>query len=114
MRKPTAKTVIRKAYRLLTDPARWTRGSYALDKLGRDVGWDNKHAVCFCMEGAVRRMSDEADWGVRVQALEAVSKAVGADWNYEVPSFNDHHSTTHKAVLKKLREAYRLAGGSRP
>lgn len=115
MSTPTTKSVIRKAYRLLTDPARWTRGAFARNEYGYATLWENPKATCFCTEGAIRRVSENrTHWDARHKALEFVRLAVGRDWQNDIPTFNDDDATTHKDVLKTLRKAYKLAGGSRP
>lgn len=100
----TAKTILRKAYRLLTKQSNWVKGSYNTVRNG---------VPCFCAKGAISQVATGSaynDNDLSRVATDYLSETVGRN----VEDWNDAPETTHRVVLKAFRKAYALAGGSRP
>jgi hypothetical protein len=78
------------------DANRWTQGSTAKDDLGEPIGSHSKHAVCWCLEGAVIRCGI----GDGAFALFQVLGMPVTTWN-DAPdrSFRDVN-----ALLKRMAE----------
>ena len=54
----TVLEILKKARELLSDPARWTKRSWARDIYGRPRSYDEPDAACFCSVGAVKHQVD--------------------------------------------------------
>ena len=50
------KTKPKKAHELLSDPSKWTRGTYARNASGQRCPPKSAEAVCFCAVGAIDRV----------------------------------------------------------
>ena len=100
----SAAQVLRAARELLSDPARWTKGAWAEDGAGMEVSPVSPNAVCWCVEGALMRVS-----GVEVVtavgfALEALANVVG-----DIAWYNDAATTQFSDILTALDRAIALA-----
>lgn len=95
---------------LLADPKRWIKGSYARDDKSRSVLVHSPRAICWCLSGAVckiyRNPNDRAM--VRNIIETSILKLVKLN-KLHVPvsivGFNDFPLTTHKDVMKVLKDA---------
>lgn len=88
---------------LLSDEKRWTRRWYARDAAGVGVGSRDKHAVCWCLVGAMRK-----------SPIGKLHQEVGLDLLRSVvygpiAGFNDDPKTTHADVLRVLDAAIERA-----
>lgn len=84
---------------LISDPAKWTQGSYARAVRGHEVGPSEPDAVCWCSYGAlqhVRRASSDSAWG---DALIELMTAMGGG----IAAFNDNND--HAAVMAAFDRA---------
>ncbi len=100
--KPSAK--ILQAMEIIGDRKQWTKGQFARDSNGDEVGINSKDAVCFCSVGAL----DKAKAGVR--AKDYVNDVV--EELYTTPfvvDFNDRDQTKHKDVMNMFMTAAFLA-----
>jgi hypothetical protein len=102
--------VIEGAYKILSDPKRWTKKAQARDEYGGMRFAADNAAVSFCLVGARERSASELHVGyqIRIDAGVFVSEAMTADHKW-VTCFNDDPYTTHADVLAVLREAHKLA-----
>ena len=95
-----------KAYELLSDPAKWTKGDYAKDSSGEGVKPNSEKAVCWCMLGALLVVyQDYCDYLLTLdRSKKALSKFLGVDYP-DIGVFNDDPATTHAMGLEVLRRA---------
>jgi hypothetical protein len=63
----TPRQQIEAVIELLSDKSRWTQGQSARDSEGRPVEPDSPYAVCWCVEGALHKVS--GDWRVFSQPI---------------------------------------------
>jgi len=102
--------VLDRAADLIEPEGAWCQGADARDAHGCDVDYDSPRAKCFCIVGAINRVSglpinvraaDHWSWETR----RAFRLAAG-----EMPMpFNDADGRTKAAVVTKLREAAAIA-----
>ena len=84
---------LRAARQLISDPAKWTQGVAARNRLGSSVDPLAEDAVCFCSIGAIRNVVAEDN-----HAFERASDALRSHSPIGViAGFNDTH--THAEVL---------------
>lgn len=108
----TAKDLLVCARELISDPARWTKGSYATDASGDYTQISNENACRFCAVGAIYRCGYEVVENrikVENQARRLMWEIVG---ERNLASFNDHPSTTHAMVLDAFDRAIVKAGAT--
>lgn len=84
------------------DAARWTRGWYARNALGKQCGVDDPLAVCWCLRGAIEKRVGDGDESLIV--MRAFDEALGFQWhdgNNEVQfvNWNDHPTRTVGEVI---------------
>jgi len=102
--------VLRKAQRVLADPAKWTKG--AMSRVGGAAyGAVVAHgADCFCANGALSSLFPDDMMPLRESGaslwLSAAAKQMGFD---NVTALNDHPRTTHADVMVLYYRARRLA-----
>ena len=80
----TTNDILKAARELLTPKGAWTQWDYARDKNGMSVPSSQDEAKCFCLLGAILRVSRESGCLVGLTKVEAkLSKVVGnyIDWN---------------------------------
>lgn len=82
----------------------WTTRAFARDHHGYQVDPDDANATCFCMVGALRKVSDYAGWRCAtpsyLDARDVLARVVEAKSGcYTIPQFNDDFTTTKEAVL---------------
>jgi hypothetical protein len=54
-----ADEILKRARKLIEDPARWTRAAFARDPAGNPLGWSDSAAVCWCSMGALYAISSD-------------------------------------------------------
>lgn len=98
--------ILTQARDLISDPARWTRGVYARDAEGRETASRSESAVCWCVHGAIRKVT-----GSVYDTLFSGRYAQAAlpEGYSEVHEFNDDPKTTHSDVLALFDRAIKLA-----
>lgn len=95
--------IIIEAVKLISDPARWTRGTFARNECGVEVGPNDEMAVCWCGAGAVVKASGpEAMLAVTIQSdyLYSFDSPLGLD--------NDASTTSDKVRSNLLTLADEL------
>lgn len=99
----TALKILQGVRELLSDEKRWTRGSYARDRLGRTTHSTSESAVCWCLIGALGKITNH-ERGARSaeRALERVARRRGREFPAE---WQDADGRTHAEVLALLDEA---------
>lgn len=87
-----------KAHELLAKPESWIRGNWALDVVGRAVSPDDRHAVCWCLAGALERCYPGFPQRriVRDRLRDRIQLSI-VDWN-------DRTVRGHAEVLQILKE----------
>ncbi|MDH7796408.1 MULTISPECIES: hypothetical protein [unclassified Beijerinckia] len=92
---------------LLDTPDRWTKNFNARDALGRQALPDDDNATCWCLNGAMIKITD-ARYTRRYDALDsALNAAVPGRTGFI--TFNDNGSTRHDDVLNLLDQAIAAA-----
>lgn len=101
----SAAEVLRKARALLTPEGAWTQGDYARDAIGREVGYLDPAATCFCTVGAVSAAASALGLNRRlgIDRLQEVLK-----WPH-LPSWNDLPGRTQAEVLAAFDAAIAAA-----
>ena len=102
------KALLQSARDLIADPARWTRGAMARNRLGQSCSPHESEAVCYCSQGAISlkiystrfmRLNPVELIALKGNALIALDLAAShlAGKYMTIASFNDTH--THAEVL---------------
>lgn len=93
---------------LLSDESKWTKGWVARDSDKTPVNALSEKAVCWCLEGAVRKcyssetiLCPTAEYFVKMNEL---SDAVHKKYAVSVPGFNDDDNTTFEQVKQLVEE----------
>jgi hypothetical protein len=92
-----------KAYELLSDSSKWTKGAGARDNDGIRCSPASPDAVCWCLFGAITRCYDNP-----FQIAAMVEKLISETYNegyYKAESFNDAPDTTYNDIISLLKEA---------
>lgn len=98
--------VLNDAAELLSDPARWHKGSYAGNMLGEPVPTHDPEAVCWCLSGAlVRSNSVNIGYIAHDEAYHALTTVVQDMGHSTIVKFNDHPETTHEMVMRVMDTA---------
>ncbi len=108
--------VLGEVMHLISDPNAWIKNNFAMTKTGRATFVTSKHAVKFCLLGAIRRVEERNDViSLRPGLLKEVienqihktfpQRSLGG----HIPSFNDNNATTHGDVMKVLENAIHAA-----
>lgn len=92
--------VLVKAKKLLSDPGKWYKGYFAVNKFGKHTSSLKDDACKWCMLGALRRVCFGKN-DIQIEAENHLSKAVG--WN--IPEFNDRKQTTHQDIMNAFDKA---------
>ena len=105
--------VLDRTITLLSDPANWTTDYFARNAKGQDVDVRSPDATCFCIMGAIERVTRGPENGERVTmdqinvecdaeaALQTVLTKRLGDSN--IANFND--TASHEQVIEALTEA---------
>lgn len=101
----TVLDVLQQTRDLLSDPGRWTRGSFARDADLSTVSVNDDRACAWCLQGALARVTN---WDERYLAAQhALVSLIPLDDRdrpvHHLPSLNDQ--VGHAAVLALLDEA---------
>jgi hypothetical protein len=81
---------LEKAKALLSDPARWTKGTFARTERGIPVSAESPLAVSWCAEGAMRACRQDAPMTI---GLRLLGDTVPDPWEW-VTDYNDNLSKT--------------------
>lgn len=87
-------SLVREARKLITPPEAWTKGVLARDSNGKPIWVKHDDAYCFCIVGALERLSSV--WQESRAAIEALIESCPEG----VGQFNDTH--THEEALALL------------
>ena len=108
----TPKEIIRGMLDLLRVESRWTKGYYAKDAEGYDIEATNPFAVCWCLAGALMKITkhiDLYDIGEIAAMDEAERLLMDATGGIGMTLFNDDHRRTHGDVVCVLEKALAAA-----
>lgn len=92
---------------LIDTPEKWTRHTFARNADGLPVNNDSEKAVCFCIMGAVGRVTECYSAAITPwrEMTNALREANAITANFGIPHFNDRFDTTHADVLALFDEA---------
>jgi hypothetical protein len=93
---------------LLSSKKRWTTGCHARSKKGREVNLSSRSAVCWCIEGALRKcghVPGSPEWAMLLHVVYTTFRRKVGPSAHSLHSFNDHSRTTFKDVQKALKKA---------
>lgn len=99
------------ARELLSDRMKWTQGSSARDAAGFPVGAAHRRATCFCMIGAIEKVTGGHLVGSSEYAARAVLESVLQCG--DIATFNDTPRRRHSEVLKAFDRAIAKAENQR-
>ena len=102
--------ILKKARELISDPSRWTQGTYARNSNGSQEFIMSPAAVCFCTIGAVRRVCGDKSYGHALFSLAARLP----DPPLELSDFNDAPNRTHAEVLALFDKAIKAEEAKSP
>lgn len=98
---------------LIDTPKKWTKGALARAESGEPIYTDDPEAVCFCLHGAVNRVSGHQEH-LRRGAKDKIALAIDTMYpGYGIAEFNDSSETTHEMMLELLDKAIDAAEGTR-
>lgn len=84
---------------LIEQPGKWTQGEYAKDGRGRGCYGFDEQAQCFCLLGAIQKVTGEED---TYELRKHVRRVVG---NRAINNWNDASGRTQAEVVAALRQA---------
>lgn len=95
---PEVKAKLQEVRALLSDPSRWTKGAFARDASGHNTMPSAGNAVCWCLNGAVRKVfGDESIWS---PGLKVLGDEIFKTHLMSIAGFNDMN--THAEVIALL------------
>ena len=90
---------------LLEKPGSWTQGAAARNAAGRPVHVIDEDAVCWCLIGALRRITGDVAIENRVAAKMGLPlPTIGS--THPLATFNDHPDRTQSEVVETIRRHY--------
>lgn len=106
---PSIKRVLQKARALLAKKGGWTQQCNARGKSGRPLGYVSRAATCFCLDGALRRvthgpLSKYRYWEVELAVLAVIPR------EEDIVVWNDKPRRTQKQVVALLDRAIKAEG----
>lgn len=93
-----------KARELLSDPEKWAKEDFAYTADEAPVHPLDPAATCFCLLGALERVTRNRDGLAYLDARQAIRGMLPGEHDC-VPEFNDDPDTTHADVLAVLDKA---------
>lgn len=93
--------ILRAAKELINTPERWTKGCLARTQQGDPTIVDDPDAVCFCMLGALAKVSQGQNHYTGEILYEELEEPIS--------NFNDDENTTHADVMAAFDRAIKLA-----
>lgn len=106
MRIPSKREILKAVIALLRKG--WARGAWARDKDGKKVSPTSQKAVCWCPEGAMRKVCTDSDGlfhdDVGFDVYKAFHDATGVDRFDSATKWNDKQ-TSVKPVIAALKKA---------
>lgn len=92
--------VLVKAKELLSDPEKWYKGYFAVNKNGKNVSSISDKAYKWCMTGALSKVCPY-DVDARHAAIDQLTFTLREG----IPGFNDAPDTTHQDVMNAFDKA---------
>ena len=80
---------------LLNSPEKWTQNVFARDNTGKEVCYNSKEAVCWCLLGAVRLLPIDEQKIAMTKIIDKVNSVL---------QWNDNPNRTHQDVRQLLDE----------
>lgn len=88
---PEARQAFEQAKTVLIEKG-WTKGAYARDESGKEVDFDSPEAACFCIFGAMLRVTDG-------NPTPEMYDAMGLQLEKGFITFNDNANTKKEDVI---------------
>lgn len=104
----TVKDVLIGVKELISTPERCTKVVNARDENGVTRSPFDPRACCWCLLGAIRKVTNDGDASEVREVLVKRIRRVSVEpylWEEAIWMFNDHHNSTHENVLKLLDKA---------
>ena len=101
--------VLKAARKLIKDPTRWTKDTYARNAAGAETAVRAKDATCFCAAGAVCRVLGVGAWarnGRKARLREAAIKRLNKYNTGGIFTTNDRlgHAETIRVFNRAIRD----------
>lgn len=94
---------------LLSDPGKWTQGSYGKTSKGTDTWGNDPNAVSFCLLGAIQRVTNDRSASSLFMFISQLTSKIERE---NIVKFNDDPNTTHEDVVLFLKTAlYQMKEG---
>jgi hypothetical protein len=100
--------VLKKAREKITDPSKWTKGSFAKTRNGFQAKPESTRACSWCSIGALRSAAFDLNINASGIAQNYLNLSLPYGW-INVVSFNDSTTTDHSSVLRMFDDAIFLA-----
>lgn len=103
--------ILNEAYKLLSRPKGWCKGSYAKNVAGELTYPQSPYAVSFCSAGAIKHCA-KADYAKECAARGYLIRVISPRGPYDgvsIGDWNDKKSRTKKQVLNAFDKAIALA-----
>ncbi len=109
----TPTELLTKMERLLSDPKKWGKNSFAVDTQGHQVQPGDTRATCWCLLGAQAKVEPELNSSLGKRVMSILNAAVPDESKRESGAvallFNDHPATTHDDVMQLIARAKTLS-----
>ena len=98
---------LKAARAVIEKPETWTKGFYAHTATGEDVESEHPDATCWCVIGAVEKVTSEGHWMRAQNVIHYLGHYVPR--RGYVAKFNDDPNTTHEDILAVFDKAIAAA-----
>lgn len=105
--------ILKAARGLISEPSKWTTGSWARDEKGAMAFPSDEWGVCWCALGAINRVVDFTEQVTNAAHLLATEIGYPEPWlaaHEVITSWNDAEGRTHAEVLAAFDAAIAAAG----
>ena len=110
------KKILTKARELISEPDRWVKGAYSLDKYFNHVHRNAPEACRWCLSGSIEAATEMLAVSTRsdiflylskeyMEAKRVLLKMSDLDGFPSISQWNDHPDRTHKEVIDLLDRA---------
>lgn len=97
--------VLKKARALIDIPEKWTKGYAARDKRDRPISFSAEGAVCFCLLGAIAKVTVGSQGGPAMASVTDFFQDLIPMPSSGIMLFNDNKFTTHADIMQLLDTA---------
>ena len=97
--------VLKETRDLILDEDAWTQGTYARDADGDETGLFTKNACCWCLLGAIQKVSKDADIDAQNKTVIFMNEMARNRCYSSLTMFNDSIGRKHVDVIEFLEES---------